>query len=55
MATARNQSSYYRNARSGKNKFGYARQVGRTTYSATGATKRQAYGRLRRGMGANGG
>lgn len=52
MAT---QGTYFRNKRSGPNKIGYARQRGRTSYSATGATKRQAYGRLRRGMGANGG
>ena len=55
MATANNRSSYYRNARSGKEKFGYARQVGRTTYSATGATKAQAYRRLRSGLGMSGG
>ena len=54
MAT-KPKSSYYRNKRSGPNKFGYARQQGRTSYSATGATKRQAYGRLRRGLGENGG
>ena len=54
MAAAK-KSAYFRNARSGKNKFGYARKVGRTSYSATGATKRQAYGRLRRGMGESGG
>ena len=54
MAAAR-KGSYFRNARSGNNKFGYARRRGKTSYSATGATKRQAYGRLRRGMGENGG
>ena len=47
--------TYFRNARSGKNKFGYSVQQGKTSYSATGATKRQAYGRLRAGMGQSGG
>ena len=46
---------YARTARSGKNKYTYSRQQGRTSYSASGATKRQAYGRLRRGLGENGG
>ena len=54
MAT-KPKSSYYRNKRSGPNKFGYARQQGRTSYSATGATKRQAYYRLKKGLGESGG
>ena len=54
MAAAK-KGVYYRNARSGKNKYGYSIKRGRTSYSATGATKRQAYGRLRRGLGLSGG
>ena len=54
MAAAK-KSAYFRNARSGKNKFGYSVQRGKTSYSATGATKRQAYYRLKKGLGESGG
>ena len=54
MAAAKS-GTYFRNARSGKNKFGYAQKRGRTSYSATGATKRQAYYRLKKGLGESGG
>ena len=46
---------YERTARSGKNKYTYSRQQGGTSYSASGATKAQAYRRLRSGLGMSGG
>ena len=44
-----------RTARSGNNKFTAAREQGGNSFSASGRTKAQAYSRLRRGMGLNGG
>ena len=52
---SRRRTSVARTARSGNNKFTAAREQGGTSFSASGRTKAQAYSRLRRGMGENGG
>ncbi len=51
----RRRTTVARTARSGNNKFTAAREQGGTSFSASGRTKAQAYSRLRRGMGENGG
>lgn len=52
---SRRRSVVTRTARSGNNKFTAAREQGGTSFSASGRTRAQAYSRLRRGMGENGG
>ena len=52
---SRRRTTVARTARSGYNKFTAAREQGGTSFSASGRTKAQAYSRLRRGMGENGG
>jgi len=51
----RRRTNVTQTARSGNNKFTASREQGGTSYSASGRTKAQAYSRLRRGMGENGG
>ncbi len=52
---SRRRSVVSRTAHSGNNKFTAAREQGGTSFSASGRTRAQAYSRLRRGMGENGG
>ena len=52
---SRRRSTVAQTARSGNNKFTAAREQGGTSFSASGRTRAQAYSRLRRGMGENGG
>jgi len=52
---SRRRTTVTRTARSGNNQFTAAREQGGTSFSASGRTRAQAYSRLRRGMGVNGG
>lgn len=52
---AKPRTATHRTARSGRNKYTAATNRGGTSFSASGATKRQAYSRLKRGLGQNGG
>ena len=52
---SRRRTTVSQTARSGNSKFTAAREQGGTNFSASGRTRAQAYSRLRRGMGENGG